>query len=300
MTFETVIRLYQAHCLAENIHGQQARENREETFRRFLAWTPDPTLPPMGDWRVADAKKHILRDFISAHPGWKSSSTRKAKANQINAALNWAKKEERIDRNPFEGVTYSEAPPRPPLEDVCLDKILCSANKRFERFCLFLRLTGLRLSSAAAVEWDHVFWDLRGIVLPADLHKSGKRSGKPLTVALVDEAVELLKKVKAEDYHEGVIFRNNRGQPWTRGTLGNQLRRMKRRLKIDCKASLHGIRHLVGSEAVRGHAPIKSVSKALGHGSSAITERFYVHVDGDLDLMREALEASLEKRRKKG
>lgn len=295
MTFRELWTLYRAHSLQEGLHTPQAMAEREYTFRTFLAWEVEGRC--IGDMSISEARKHMLRDFISAHPHWRSSSTRKAKANQINAALNWAEMEERITRNPFHGVTYSEAPPRPALEDDCLDKLLTAANKRLERFLLFLRLTGLRLSSGAAVEWVHVLWDLRCVVLPPNLHKSGKRSGRTLTVALVDEAIELLKKVQAEDHHEGVIFRNTQGRPWTRSTVGWAVHRLKGRLGIDCKATTHGIRHTVGSEGVRNGASIKGVSHALGHSSSAITERFYVHVSGDLELQRQALEASLRKRK---
>jgi integrase len=298
MTFRELWTLYRAACVAESVHTQQSLAERDYTFGRFLEWRPTLESPPIGDMKITEAKKFQLRDFISANPGWRSSSTRKAKANQINAMLNWGVDEERIDRNPFRKVAYDEAPPRPALEDECLSKILAGANKRFERFMLFLRLTAMRLGSAADVEWADVHWDLGCIVLPPHKHKGGKRTGKPLTVALVDEAVELLKKVQAEDFFEGVIFRNNHGRPWDRGSVGLALRRLKEKLGIKCKATTHGIRHFIASEAVREREPMKGVAQMLGHSSQAITEKQYVHVDGNVEMMRQALEASLRKRRK--
>lgn len=91
----------------------------------------------------------------------------------------------------------------------------------------------------------------------------------------------------------GVIFLNNRGTPWTRRTLGQQLSRMKRRYGLTTKASLHGIRHQAATAAVEAGAPLKHVAVLLGHASTAVTERFYVADDELIDAARQAAQMGL-------
>jgi site-specific recombinase XerD len=112
------------------------------------------------------------------------------------------------------------------------------------------------------------------------------------------EVIELLKFIRQgqkPDY-QGVVFLNNRKRPWTKGTLGQKLRRMKSRGEVTTKAGLHGLRHAFGTEAIRNGAPIKAVSLQLGHSTTVITERFYCHLNNDTDFMREAAQFALPKK----
>ena len=297
LTVGQLIDRYLTWAVSNAVHTAEAHSERVRTLTAFRSWSPRPDDPPLSGWLVDACSAWILEDFLAAHPQWRSTSTRKAKVNQINAVFNWAIRGKRIKDNPFSGIRTEEAPPRPPLPDNVLAQVLAGSNKRYERFVSFLRLTGRRLSEVAKLEWKHVFWDVGAAVLPASLHKAGKRTGRPLTIPLVEEALELLKKIKEEDFFEGVIFRNNRGLPWTRRALGLQFRRLKDRLGLNTNATLHGIRHQVGTTAVQGGASMKYVSKSLGHSSQAITEKYYVHVDQDLPQMKDAMRASLNQRK---
>lgn len=295
MTLNELCERYLEHSSQNQIHTTQARNERVTTFKQLCDWQPTADRP-LGQYDVADLMPFHLEDFVAAHPIWRSSSTRKAKVNQINAAFNWALKGKRITDNPFSQITYPEAPPRPCLPDQMLDQVCAVSNKRYERFLRFLRLTGRRLSEAAALRWSHIDWENAVAVLPPKMHKSGKKTGRTLTIPFVSEAMELLRVIQETDQHDEYVFVNNRGGPWTRGSLGQQLRRLKAAQGITTKASLHGIRHQVGTEAVRGGVHLKYVSQALGHSSQAITERFYVHVSEDVQQMRAALESSLKKK----
>lgn len=294
LTVRQVVDRYMQHCFAVGTHSAEARSERERTFKVFLAYTSPAFDGTLGDLPLASCLPCFLEDLIEGNLRWKSTSTRKAKANQINAAFNWAVNSKRIPDNPFSGITYPEAEPRPCMPDDVLGKVMVKANKSFERALVFLRLTGCRLSDLFRLCWDHIDWEKGLARLPV---RKAKRNGKgkPKPLILLDETIELLKKVRAEDYHEGEVFRNTQGRSWTRRTLGQELARLKERLEIGDPATLHGIRHQVGTMAVKAGISVKFVSRLLGHSSSAITERYYVHDDEDFESMRIAAEAAKPK-----
>jgi integrase len=68
---------------------------------------------------------------------------------------------------------------------------------------------------------------------------------------------------------------------------------MKARHHLQTKATLHGVRHQVGTEIIRITGKVKMASLQLGHSSVVITERYYCHSEGYLDEMRSAMQAAL-------
>lgn len=279
MTCGEIVALYLRHADATRKHCPESRAERVRTLSAFVR--------DLGHIPVDAAKPFHLSDWIESHTSWKSISTKRARANMVRAAFAWAVEEERIDRNPFRKVRYEEAERRPDMPDDALDCVCRLANKPFERAARFLRLTGCRLSELCRAEWQHVDMD-RGIWL-IPKHKSRRRTGKAKPVALTAAAIEVLRQCRHHS-DSGIIFRNTRGTPWTRRTLGQQLARLKKRHKIATPASLHGVRHRFGSAAAANGASMKQLAQQLGHSSSAITERYYVDLTSEMESLRRAAE----------
>ena len=280
MTIANVCCAYLRHCAVEGTHCREARADRERTLSLFCA--------AVGHLRVEDAKAYHLVDFIESQPGWRSVSTRRQKANEIRAAFAWAVNQERIERNPFARVRYAEAERRPDLPDEALEVVARMGTKHFERAVRFLRLTGCRLSELCRAQWED--FDLERGVWTIHRHKSRRFTGKAKTVALITEAVDLLRLIRELPESGPTVFLNTHGRPWTRITLGQNFRRLKRRLKLDTKASLHGIRHRFGSAAITAGAPLKLVAAQLGHATTAVTERYYCDLSGAIEAVRKAAE----------
>lgn len=288
LTVRELFELYLHYSLAEGVHCPAALEHRRHTFALFCEL--------YGDMPVTDCKPFHLADWIDAHANWKSPSTRRAIANGIRAAFQWALDGERIARNPFRSVHYGQAPRRPCLPDSVLAEVLECGNKRYEQALRFLRLTGCRLSEMAELTWPCV--DLAGGLATIEKHKSRRFTNKAKIVILVPEAVELLKVVRSRqkpDYM-GHVFLNNRGTAWNRQTMGQQFRRTTKRYGIDAKgATTHSLRHQYATVAVEAGAPLKMVSMALGHASQSITEAYYVAVAPDSAAVRAAAVAAQAK-----
>lgn len=278
MTVSELLALYLRHCAIESIHSPEARADRERVFRDFLA--------AHGDMAVSECKAFHLTDFVEANPRWRSVSTRRAKANYLRAAFAWAADGERIGRNPFRAVRYQEAERRPDMPDDVLTVLEKVSNGPFALAVRFLRWTGCRLSELCQATWDQ--FDLERGVWVIQRHKSRKKTGKPKVVALVSDAVELLRSVAHVANPGDRVFVNNCGRPWTRKSLGQHLRYLKRRHGIDTPATLHGIRHRFGSCGVAAGAPIKLIAQQLGHHSVQVTERYYVDLTREIEAMRAA------------
>jgi integrase len=301
LTVRDVVALYLRHSKATGLHGPDALADRERVLGHFAR--------DLGDTPVTDLKPFHLSDWIEQNPKWKSVSTRRTRASAVRACFHWAAESERIERNPFWKVRYAEAERRPELPDPVIERVASLANKAYERAVRFLRLTGCRLSELCRATWADV--DLDRGVWTIPWHKSRKHTHRPKVVALVAEAVQLLQVVRnvvpavqagaagraeaagnereAAVAASGAIFLNNAGRPWNRRALAQQLRRMKARYGITEKATLHGIRHRMATAAIANGASLKLVSTQLGHSTTAITERYYVHIGPEhLDAIRQA------------
>ena len=302
LTIQDVVEVYLRHAAAEGIHCPESRADRLYTLGLFAA--------QLGQLRVTDARPFHLTDFVDAHAGWRSVATRRKVAGAVRAAFQWAADGERIARNPFARVRYAEAERRPELPDATLTMIQRLANKPYELALRWLRLTGCRLSEMCEATWADV--DLERGIWTIPRHKSRKITGKTKIVALVGQAVRLLRGMApaaaetraagnavpsdaAETAPAGTIFLNGRGTPWNRRSLGQQLRRMKRRYGITTPATLHGVRHRFAGQAVANGAPLALISAQLGHATVAVTQRYYVDLSGQIEAIRAAAELGVRK-----
>lgn len=303
LTCAEVITLYMRHAAAVELHCATSKAERERILPAFME--------VVGSLLVADAKPYHLSEWIESNPKWISVSTRRAKANQVRAAFQWAFDSERIPRNPFRICRYPESEPRPAMSDETLNLFTRHANKRFECVLRFLRFTGCRLGELCNAKWADV--DLDRGEWTIHRHKSRKFTRKPKRVALASQAVILLRSVAdTRAGNEGPpatamvpgnalscnsadpVFVNNHGRGWTPGTLGVAFRWLKKRHKIATNASLHGIRHAAASAMLGAGAPIKLVAEQLGHSRCDILEDVYYHrSDAHLAAMRAAVEMGL-------
>jgi integrase/recombinase XerD len=283
-----ILSLYLRHSRARGLHSGEALADRERVFGAFAEYIAVGDRVKLGDLPAGEAKPYHLTDFVDSHPEWKSAATRRNNANMIRAAFSWAFDQERIDRHPFRRVRYPESERRPDMPDDVFERLGQLANKHFERAIRFLRLTGCRMSELCRATWDQ--FDVIRAVWAIPQHKSRKVTGKARVVVLVPEALEMFLALSRARRPGGspYVFTNCRGTPWNRLTLGQTLRRLKRRHGIDVKATLHGLRHRYGTCAVANGAPIKLVSAQLGHSTVVVTEKYYVDLNGELEALREA------------
>ena len=120
----------------------------------------------------------------------------------------------------------------------------------------------------------------------------------------IDATCPLVTKVHLEAVrfaNEGytIILIGHEGHDEVLGTMGevpNQIRLVQNaddvdRLDLPADCKLYGVRHKFGTDAILRKIPggIKTLSVLMGHTTTRSTER-YVHLDDQLDFLREALE----------
>jgi integrase len=278
---------YSAAALAERVY----------TLRLFSDALGKRTLPyrdAEGRLRPGDCRPADVVLFLDAHPSWAANWTIRGKLNQIQRPFNWAARLRLIVENPFQGVSHEEGDPRPPMTEEEFARLSAATDLGFRRLLLFLRLTWRRPGEACKACWPDVDWE-RGIVLLQD-HKTRKQTKRPAVIFLVAAALELLREMRAENPEgKGHIFLTWRGTPWDRSSWGQKMRRLCKKVGIEAK-SLACVRPQCGTQAVLHDAPLKLVSMALGHKSTAITEKHYVQIGystEEIDRIRSAMEEAM-------
>lgn len=144
--------------------------------------------------------------------------------------------------------------------------------------------TGMRVSEACGVEWDHVSLRERRLMLP-------KTKGRRVRlVPLVGEAAD-------------VVARQSRETAWVfpardrRGPLGRrQPEQVMRDACIEAgipHASPHVLRHTWATEAMRAGVPDEVASRAFGHASTRELQRYQHAKSQDVELAMTAVAAKL-------
>jgi integrase len=104
------------------------------------------------------------------------------------------------------------------------------------------------------------------------------KSGKPRKVYLTDEGAQLFKRLAAGRTGKDLLLRHTNGRPWAQSNQQLPMRLACARAKIEPPVSFHQLRHTFASLCVKAGMPLKVVAEALGHASTAVTERVYAHL----------------------
>jgi|WetSurMetagenome_2_1015567.scaffolds.fasta_scaffold117107_3 integrase len=154
-----------------------------------------------------------------------------------------------------------------------LDEWPDRTNALLMRFLLF---TGLRRGQTIRMEWGWIDWD-RGVV---SFPSGSTKSARVQTVPLSAEALEILRQARGNRKRAGVV--SSLVFPSSVGTLNKEVtkvfQQVAKRAGIE-GARLHDLRRSFGSWAVSNGVDLYTVSKLLGHSSTAITQKIYAHLD---------------------
>jgi integrase/recombinase XerD len=147
----------------------------------------------------------------------------------------------------------------------------------------FIYSTGLRISEAAGLRLQDVFFDER-------IAKVRGKGGKERLLPFGDEAAHWLRRYLGEARPRlagaalsRALFIGKRGRRLSRKGLWKNYEKLSRLLGISSK--LHTLRHSYATELLAGGADLRSVQELLGHADLGTTQ-IYTHVD--FSLLRES------------
>jgi integrase len=105
-------------------------------------------------------------------------------------------------------------------------------------------------------------------------HKTAKKTGKPRLIHLPPEALELTKALMVK-LQQGPLFRNSRGEPWTRNAVRIRFRNLRKKHPELKGIVAYTYRGSFATDALEAGVPDATVAALLGHTNTATLHRFY-------------------------
>ena len=154
------------------------------------------------------------------------------------------------------------------------DQLLALVPDRvFQDFLITLWETGARPIEVRKVEACHVD-DGRWVFE----RKKSKGKRKRRVVYLTPAALEITERL-VRQHPTGPLFRNTKGRPWTKNSVGLRFQRLEK--KLDFPVCAYSIRHSWATKQLREGTPLVIVSKLMGHADTRMLERVYEHLNDD-------------------
>jgi integrase len=136
-----------------------------------------------------------------------------------------------------------------------------------------IALTGARKGEILGLRWRHVDLKAGTLTLPADAHKTGRKTGQERVIGLPAMAAAIIAR-QQEGAQDDLVFRPARGgermdltKPW--GVA-------RKAADLPAGIGLHGLRHSLASHMAMNGAEAAEIMAALGHKDITTSAR-YVH-----------------------
>ena len=203
------------------------------------------------------------------------NETTKANARRVTKRVfSWAKSEGIIPQSPLDsmvcprGLTRSRA-----LTESEFRTIVATSHGPFRILVWTLRQTGARPCELRRLVWDEVHTDRW--VIPQ--HKTAKKTRKPRVIYLTPAVQRLMNFLRPRS-RSRFVFVNTRGKPWTTNAIRQAMSRIKSRCGLEADVCSYLIRHTFGTFAVMNGLNSSEVAELMGHTSTEMIDRVYVHL----------------------
>jgi integrase len=274
-------------------HGGQNTYDAKKRSDAFI-------IPALGQIEVGQIKAKVLRNWLAAladkPPRVRSKKghqpqhredfdpddeeakrKRRASANRVlatlRAALNHAFHEGRVSSDtewrrvkPFKEVD----PTQIRFLSLAESKRLINASEvEFRPLVEAALLSGCRYGELCRLQVQDLNVDAGAL----SIRKS--KSGKPRTVYLTPEGVQLFQTLAVGRTGRDLLMRHKDGRAWGRSEQHRPMMEACERAKIVPHYTFHELRHTYASLLARAGVPMKVISDSLGHSTTAMTEKHY-------------------------
>lgn len=228
---------------------------------------------------VCSLKPHHVTKWVQKEHARQSDNTIRGAIRAVQRAFNWAVREGHIRENPVRNVEKPAQKRRETyIEPKQWEEMLSLATDDPERDLLgFMRETGCRVQEIRKIEKRHLSG--RMVMFPPS---EGKKK-RPRVIYLTEAAYVIVQRL-AEKYPTGPIFRNRKGEPWTRNAIRCRFRKFKKKLGIpDLCGTV--IRHVYTTEALQNGVNPVALAELLGHRDVTTLSRNYAHLFRNADFL---------------
>jgi integrase len=271
-------------------------------FDHFLEWSHKHHEPDTYDWyrfylqsfsdlygrmQVTELKPFCVTCWLGRQD-W-GDSTAHGAITCVKRALNWAVDEGLVDANPLRRV---KRPPMKRRETVLSAedrKVVFASIKdqEFREYLFALQETGARPAEVRTLAREHVNLEAGLWVFPPKEHKTGKKTGRPRVLYLTPAMVELTRQLLAR-VPEGPLFRNTRGQQWTKDAVVQRLDHLRQRFPALGRFTAYAYRHSFCTDGLVNGVPIATMAELLGHSTTQMIEQHYGHLADRKEHLRDA------------
>lgn len=261
-----------------------------DDFTRFKA-----LMPFFGDIQVNRVTYPFLKNYIS----WRKKQTCKHRrlpngklvpiANGtinreltfIGAVLREALRDGIIEKHPIRGMGLKLEESQKEIHPITdMDKIrefISYFPENQQHIIKFAFYTGFRLQTVLRLEKERYNPKTQEIIIPVQLAKSKKQQIYPLSA----DAVKILELIKNDTPY---FFPNEEtGKPYF--SLRFTFKKAVQKAKLNPQTTFHDLRRSFGTILMQKGFPLKTVSRAMGHGSIAVTERYLRVSENDIRTM---------------
>ena len=226
---------------------------------------------------------HITR-WMDSHPDW-TDTTKNDAISIAQRPFNWAVRQGQIDRNPI--AQLEDKPSRQRREVVYSPEEWKTVMKHvpnggFRDLMTFLWETGCRPLEARQLEGRHIDLD-NGVVVFQASESKGKQQQR--VIFLTDAARDILRRA-SEQNPEGPVFRNTRGNPWTKDSIKCRLNRLREKTGISVLCA-YGIRHSYATEGLKNGVDPISLAALMGHSDVSMIAKTYQHLSKNPEFLRQ-------------
>jgi len=268
-------------------------------FESYLEWVQENRAPATYDHathyltsfcKLIGKRKqlrHVTTDnvtkWLASHPNW-SSTTQSDAISHLNRAFAWGLRKKRIRSSP---IADMEDKPRRQRREVVYsteqwDSILAHVRDEcFRDLLTFMWETGCRPIEARQLEARHV--DLANDL--AVLQPSESKTKRVRVIFLTDAAKEICQRL-CKKIPKGSIFRNSRGNPWTKDAVKCRFARIKKKVDIDGLCA-YGIRHSFATEGLKNGVDSVALAVIMGHADVSMIARTYQHLAKNIRYLKE-------------
>jgi integrase len=268
-----------------------------KTLANYTGWFQSFT-DHWGGLLVRDLKPfHVHQWWDAKHPEW-GASTQNLSGSALKAAMNWAAKPGKggaiIPTNPLDGMklpTMRKRSSEAVVTQTEFDRLLALiASEPVRDILLVAWETGTRPVNLSRATARNVTEDGKALFFAdwnsdpgSEVHKTFKRTGRPLVVPLPSPARGVVAKLKA-CHPEGPLFRTPRGLPWTDVRLANVVRHYAARAGLKGRFTAYGCRHARATALLEQGMSDVDVAAVLGN-TPGVIHRNYSHVAANVDRL---------------
>lgn len=290
----------------------------QKTRKDYLSYWRVHIQPVWGKKKVSEIQDHQVIAWIAtltssksvapgANPKPLSGSAKKKIADMLDSMLTRAVKMKIIPANPLDGsskprVGKSE---RRYLTIEEVDALLFAAKKPAVKLMLEVLLkTGLRVGEAKGIKVKDLDSERRRIYIRRDVDDLGNidetKTRQHRDVPLSQLMTLILEEQADQRSPESFLLPDEYGHVWTTARWRTIWENILVDAELPTTLKTHELRHTAVSMAIAGGADVYVVQRMVGHSSATTTLDSYGHLwDHGLDAAAEAIEAHMEKERKR-